>query len=59
MEIYPVEISPVNVNDNVNNTQDMEGVKYINVDKENSDNLISIYLYPLNNLCHVFFIYIN
>ena len=37
MEIYPVEINPVNVNDIVNNTQDMEGVEYINVDKENSD----------------------
>ncbi len=44
MEIYPAEISPVNVNNIVNNTQDMEGVEYINVDKENSDNLISTYL---------------
>ena len=59
MEIYPVEISPINVNNIVNNTQDMEGVEYINVDKENSDNLISTYLYPLNNLYHVSFTYIN
>ena len=45
MNVYPVEISPVNVNNVVDNIQVMEGVEYTDtdVDKENSDNLISIY----------------
>ena len=42
MDISPVEINPINVNTIVNDVQDMEGVEYINIDKENSDiNLIS------------------
>ncbi len=48
-----VEISSVNVNNIVNNIQDMEDIEYINIDKENSDNLIGTYLYPLNYLYHV------
>jgi hypothetical protein len=44
MDISPVEINPINVNTIVNDVQDMEGVEYINIDKENSDNLISTYI---------------
>ena len=39
MNIYPVEFNPIYIND----TQDMEGVEYINVDKENNNTLISTY----------------
>ena len=43
MNISSVEINPINVNTIVN-VQDMEGVEYININKENSDNLISTYI---------------
>ena len=41
MNVYPVEISPVNVNNIINGIQDMEDIEYFNVDKENNDDLIS------------------
>jgi hypothetical protein len=44
MNVYPVEISPVNVNNIINGIQDMEDIEYFNVDKENNDDLISTYL---------------
>ena len=44
MNVYPVEISPVNVNNITNDIQDMEDIEYFNVDKENNDDLISTYL---------------
>ncbi|CAB4487122.1 hypothetical protein RhiirA1_466912 [Rhizophagus irregularis] len=37
MNIYPVEFNPIYIND----MQDIKGVEYINIDKENNDTLIS------------------
>ncbi|PKY50927.1 hypothetical protein RhiirA4_467695 [Rhizophagus irregularis] len=42
MNVYPVEISPVNVNNIINGIQDMEDIEYFNVDKENNDDLITV-----------------
>ena len=39
MNICSVDFNPIYIND----IQDMEGIEYINVDKENSETLISIY----------------
>jgi len=46
MNIYPVEISLININ-NINDTQNMEGIEYIDVDKENENygSLISTYIH--------------
>ena len=45
MNIYPVEISLINVNDITNDIQNMEGIEYIDVDKENNGSLISTYIH--------------
>ena len=39
MNTYLVDFNPVYLND----TQNMEGVEYVNVDKENSDTITSTY----------------